>query len=339
MADPAELPDVTGLTPFLQTYRAVGDLKQHVQQQGLQNEFIRRRAELGPNASPEALTGLALQYGTPTELIHFGLASEDKKAALVQHLTEFNRLAQYRLDDLERKREESTRRLTDKEAQDAVNNSFKKQSLDLQQQVSTSNETLKKLGIDIQQQNADTNRMRVENTVNKNDEPLLNFIDKIDATKRMIQQNPEAVGGRGMLNRGAEFVGSMLNPGQETPASNLQSQILDLQTNYRGLPGHAASRLKVDASKIDSLIKGLGTFTAPDQAIGSLDTLRDTVSKQLRNPSVATPAIDTPEAAPEGTPQFPPAPLDPTKRVDGVPYTTPKGVLRWNGKSKKWLVP
>lgn len=155
----------------------------------------------------------------------------------------------------------------------------------------------------------------------KRDEPLQNFVDKIDATQRMIEQNPEAVGGRGMLGRGAEFIQGTLNPGEPTPASDLQTQILDLQKSYRTLPGHAAGRLKADAAKIDSAIKGLGVFTTADQALGSLRTLRESVARQLGG-NTMTPAQDAQS--------YSDAPAVSQRQRDTV-YQTPLGPLKWTG--------
>jgi hypothetical protein len=117
----------------------------------------------------------------------------------------------------------------------------------------------------------------------------------IDQTKKMIQQNPGSVGGRGMLNRGMEFVGSSLSPGQATPASDLQSQLLQLQSAYRKLPTMASNRFRADASKIDENIKGLGLATSDTQALNSLQVLRDTLASGLerRGAEVPTPQTDT----------------------------------------------
>lgn len=175
---------------------------------------------------------------------------------------------------------------------------------------------------DINQQRAD---QQIELFRTKRDEPLQNFIDKIDATQRMIEQNPEAVGGRGMLGRGAEFIKGTLSPGAPTPASDLQTQILDLQKSYRTLPGHAAGRLKADAAKIDSAIKGLGVFTTSDQALGSLRTLRESVARQLGG-NTMTPA--------QGAQSYPDAPAAGQRQKDTV-YQTPRGPLKWTGTG--WL--
>jgi hypothetical protein len=159
----------------------------------------------------------------------------------------------------------------------------------------------------------------------KRDEPLINFLDKIDATERIIQKNPEAVGGRGMLGRGAEFIQGTLSPGAPTPASDLQTQILDLQKAYRALPGHAASRLKIDAAKIDSAIKGLGIFTTADQALGSLKTLRESISRQLGSGAgqLGQPAVSPPDAPAPG------------QRQKDTVYQTPRGPMKWSGTG--WL--
>ncbi len=327
------LAHVPGLTEYLAMDKYLKDRAVREQQQGQQQQFIQEQQNLPPDATAEQRANLGMRFlNTPHEAVQYGLTYQAKREALAATLMHHNELISVARERNQQVADAQAARLTDKQTQDVVRNEAKKRDQDLHERQISNEKLLKELGLDIQQQKVDLQR-------GKNDEPLLNFLDKIDATKRMIQSNPEAVGGRGILGRGAEFIGGLVNPGQETPASNLQTQILDLQTSYRGLPGHAASRLKIDAANIDKLIKGLGTFSTADQAVGSLDTLRDTVSKQLRNPSANTPAVEAPSEAPAGTAQIPPAPRDPNNRVDGVPYTTPKGVLKWDKKKNKWLAP
>lgn len=319
---------VPGLSRYLQMKQALINSQTAEQNQGLQQEFIQRRRALGDNPSPETLTGLASQYASPHELMQYGQAHLDRREATAQRLQQSHELAQYRLDNLQRMKEADLARVKNEEGRQALTDYYKNAELQLKQYQADTASELKKLGLDIAQQNADTNRMRAEQTVNKNDEPLQTMLDKIDATTRMIQQNPEAVGGRGMVGRGMEFLGSLTSPGTPTPASDLQSQILDLQTTYRGLPGHAASRLKIDAANIDKLIKGLGTFTTADQALGSLNTLRDTISRQLQRRGGEAPSAESPAPAPSG---FSPAPSDPKARKSGTVYLTPRGPLKWTG--------
>lgn len=295
--------------------------------QNIQDQFDAERAALGPNPTAEQLIGVARKYTSPVETVHYGEASLDRKEAVAARLQMAHELAQYRLDDLARRREADIARVRNEESRQAIDKAYKDETLRLRQHQNDISEELKRLQLAVQQQNADTQRMRAEQTGNKLDEPLLNFIDKIDATKRMIEQNPEAVGGRGMIGRGMEFLGSLATPGQETPASNLQSQILDLQTTYRGLPGHAQSRLKIDAANIDKAIKGLGTFTTADQAIGSLNTLREGVVNSLQRRGVEAPA-GVPGAIPGASPQpAPPA----AQRQPNTIYLTPRGPLKWTG--------
>ena len=316
-----------GLARYLAAKRATQEQGLQDQQIQQQQEFLQKRQALGPNASPQDVINLGMQYLGPKEAVHEMQTSLDRREAIAGRLQQSHELAQYRIDNLQRQKEADLARVKSDEGKQAIDEWYKGETLRLREHQNSVEEELKRLGLSIQQQRADQVGATQKE---KRDQPLIDMLDKIDATKRMIQNNPEAVGGMGMLNRGKEFVSGMINPGEETPASNLQTQILDLQRHYRGLPGHAASRLKIDAAKIDELIKGLGTFTNADQAVGSLDTLRGTISKQLGQ--------ESPEAAPEN-PQFPSAPMNPSDRVDGAPYTTPKGVLRWNKKKGKWLAP
>jgi hypothetical protein len=142
MADPAELPDVSGLTPFLQTYRAVGDLKQHVQQQGLQNEFIKQRAALGENPSIDQLTGLATRFANPTDLLHYGLASQDKNAALLATITHHNSLIDEKLKQLDLTEKLGTARLNSVDAQNAFKNGIDMMKVELQK-VKNENDRMK----------------------------------------------------------------------------------------------------------------------------------------------------------------------------------------------------
>jgi hypothetical protein len=286
MADPntleGSLANIPGLTEYLAMRRYMGDQTQREQGQAQQQQFLQERANLGPNPTQEQLMGVASRYADPTTLLHYGQASLDRKEAIAARLQQSHELAQYRIDNLQRQRESDLNRVKSDEAKMALDTWYKGEITKHKQFQDEASNELKKLGLGIQQQRADTAQQAVDQRGSQQDLPLLNVLDKIDATSRMIQRNPEAVGGRGILGRGAEFIQGMVSPGAETPASDLQTQILDLQKSYRGLPGHAAGRLKIDAAKIDSLIKGLGTFTSPDQALNSLNVLRETISRQLQ---------------------------------------------------------
>jgi len=329
LAPNAPLGQIPGLSQYLA-------MQQFMQKRDQQQRFLAERGGIDPNApnATDQYTNLGLKYEqNPTNLLHYGLASQDKKAALAATLLHHNQLIDVAIERNTILRDTNTARLKDKEAQDAVMNHFREQDRKLNEQKASNDLILKQLGLNITQQRADTAQQAVEQKGSKLDEPLLNMLDKIDATKRAIENNPEAVGGRGALNRLGEFVSGTLSPGQETPASDLQSRILDLQTTYRGLPGHAASRLKIDAAKIDDAIKGLGLATNADMAQNSLTVMRESIAKQLERKGGTAPE------ASGATPQFPPAPMNPADRVDGVPYTTPKGVLKWDKKKGKWLSP
>jgi len=310
------LANIPGLSEYLAMRRYMGDQGQREQAQGQQQQFIQERAALGENPTQEQLMGVASKYADPTTLLHYGQASQDRKEALAARLQQSHELAQYRLDNLQRQREADLARVKNQDSRQALDDWYKGQTIELKKYQTDAANELKKMGLDIQQQ-------KVDQAGSKQDQPLLNMLDKIDATSRMIQNNPEAVGGRGMLGRGAEFVSGMMNPGAPTPASDLQTSILDLQTTYRGLPGHAASRLKIDAANVDKLIKGLGTFTAPDQALNSLKTLRDTISRQLENRGGARSIQD--------------APRDQAARQSGTTYNTPRGPMTWTGTG--WIQP
>src|SRR5882672_9819069 len=288
------------LGPYLGMKQYLARQQRDEQTQALQQQFLQERQSLGPNANPQDLINLATRYADPTTLLHYGQASQDRKEATAARLQTAHELAQYRIDNLQRQREEGLARVKTAEDKLALDTWYKGEISKHQQFQQETAAELKRLRIGVQQQRADTYQQSVDQQGSKLDEPLLNMLDKIDATTRMIQQNPESVGGRGMLGRGAEFIGGMLSPGAPTPASDLQTQILDLQKTYRGLPGHAAGRLKIDAAKIDDAIKGLGTFTSPDQALNSLTTLREAISKQIgrRTGDTSIPEAPAATAAP-----------------------------------------
>jgi hypothetical protein len=266
-----------------------------------------------------------MRNADPNTLVHYGQASLDRREAIAQRLQQSHELAQHRIDQLQLQRDVEVRRAKSDEAKQVLDDFYKRQTLDLKKHQGQVSDELKRMGLDIQQQRADTAQQLADQKTSLQDEPLVNFLNKIDTTTRMIQNNPESVGGRGMLGRGAEFLSGMVNPGAPTPASDLQTQILDLQTTYRGLPGHAHSRLRIDAANIDKLIKGLGTFTAPDQALNSLATLRDTIAKQLEVRSGARQPASSIQAAP----------LSPADRKPNTTYQTPRGPMTWTGTG--WL--
>lgn len=313
------------LGPYLGMKQYLARQQRDEQTQALQQQFLQERQSLGPNASPQDLINLATRYATPTDLLHYQQASQDRKEATAARLQTAHELAQNRIDTLQQRRDEGIARVKTAEDKLALDTWYKGEIAKHQKFQEETNAELKKLGIGIQQQRADTYQQSVDQAGHKNDEPLLNMLDKIDATTRMIQSNPEAVGGRGMLGRGMEFVGGMVNPGAPTPASDLQSQILDLQTTYRGLPGHAASRLKIDAANVDNLIKGLGTFTAPDQALNSLKVLRDAISRQVERRGGDT---STPEAPQSTGPKRVTSEAEYNALPSGSSYIAPDGSTR-----------
>lgn len=314
------------LGPYLGMKQYLARQQRDEQTQALQQQFLQERQSLGPNASPQDLMNLATRYADPQALLHYGLASQDRKEATAARLQTAHELAQNRIDTLQQRREEGLARVKTAEDKLALDTWYKGEIAKHQQFQQETAAELKRLGIGVQQQRADTYQQSVDQQGSKLDEPLVNVLDKIDATTRMILQNPEAVGGRGMLSRGAEFVGGMVSPGSPTPASDLQTQILDLQKTYRGLPGHAAGRLKMDAAKIDDLIKGLGTFTSPDQALNSLKVLRDTISGQLERRGGSAPVQEAP-SAPTG-PQRVTSEAEYNALPSGSRYIAPDGSTR-----------
>jgi hypothetical protein len=157
-------------------------------------------------------------------------------------------------------------------------------------------EILTKMGLDVKRQSVEEkNKAKAEKEV----APVQNIIDQTDAAIRMLDQNPQSAGGVGMFTRGKEFVQSTIDPTTPTPGSDFQQQILGIQSQWRKLPSVAANRFKADAGKIDSQIKGLGTFTSYAQARNSLVQFRNTLAKQIGQDQAD-------EGSPQGLPESPP---------------------------------
>lgn len=115
----------------------------------------------------------------------------------------------------------------------------------------------------------------------KQEAPVVSLISQIDAAIRMIDADPSIVGTRGILTRAGEYMSTFNNPYAETPGSTFQQQILGIQSGWRKLPTVAANRFKADYGKVDSAVKGIGTFTTPAQARNSLINLRNNLAAQV----------------------------------------------------------
>lgn len=320
MAD--ELP--TGLGTALAGMRALSSEADDSRNRARQIQYQAAQDALPPDATLDQRVQTALPFLSPHETAQYGLSNQAKNQALAATLLHHNELIDVARERNQIVRDNNLARVKDKEAQDAILNGFKETDRKLAQQKLDNEKMLREMGLQIQQQNADTNAARVQQQVQNKDQPLSDFMDKIDSTIRMINENPGVTGGGGMINRLGEFVGSTITPGTPTPANDFQTKIKDLQTTYRGLPGHAASRLKIDAANIDKTIQGLGLLTSDTTAVNSLTELRNIIARQLQNRGSAT------EAAPE-VPSFPSAPPSAKDRKANTVYMTPRGPLKWTG--------
>src|SRR5258706_1120717 len=155
MPDSMEVP---GLSRYLQMKQALLQSDQQQRAEGLQQEFLQKRQALGQNASPEQLTGLATQYASPTDLMHYGLQSQDKKNALAATLVHHNELIDVARERNSILRDSQLNRLTDKQAQDIVKNGFAEQDRKLAEQKINNDKMLREMGLTIAQQNADTKK-------------------------------------------------------------------------------------------------------------------------------------------------------------------------------------
>ncbi len=69
------------LGPYLGMKQYLQRQQRDEQTQALQQQFLQERQNLGPNASPQDLMNLATRYADPQTLLHYGLASQDRKEA------------------------------------------------------------------------------------------------------------------------------------------------------------------------------------------------------------------------------------------------------------------
>src|SRR5258706_7835175 len=98
MPDSMEVP---GLSRYLQMKQALLQSDQQQRAEGLQQEFLQKRQALGPDASPEQLVGLGQQFASPHELMQYGQASLDRKAAIQQKADAVNQLYEFKIKNMD----------------------------------------------------------------------------------------------------------------------------------------------------------------------------------------------------------------------------------------------
>src|SRR5258706_540135 len=113
------------LGPYLGMKQYLQRQQRDEQTQALQQQFLQERQNLGPNASPQDLMNLATRYADPQTLLHYGLASQDRKEATAARLQQSHELAQYRIDNLQRQREEGLARVKTNEDKLALDTWYK----------------------------------------------------------------------------------------------------------------------------------------------------------------------------------------------------------------------
>lgn len=217
-----------------------------------------------------------------------------RDAAIADRKAQMEQRAYEHLDKMEQRRHEFEVRSMDAAASAADRAEARAAALRLQETIARANLDLKRQGLDIARFNAETRRDSADASraakVEKANGPVEDLISNIDQAIKMIQDNPGSTGARGMFSRAGEFVSSTFSGDPNTPANDLQSQIIQIQDRYKKLPTSASNRFKADAGKIDSIIKGLGAMSNDTIAINSLTQLRENLARGLEAKGGTAPA-------------------------------------------------
>ncbi len=251
------------------------------QQGGLQPSALASGApQLPPNvlASPMAQQWLQIQrqQALAQSQIDDRLERQADRKIQIQSL----------IDDRERRSEDRSLAREDRER-------ARQESLAFRQQLAQMNESFRRDSLGARTDAAAT---RSQEKADKAMAPVENLVDQIDAAIRMIDSDPSVVGGRGMLSRAGEFINGVWTGSGATPASDFQSQLIQIQSGWKKLPTVAANRFKADAAKVDDAIKGLGVATSAPQARNSLIQLRDNLKRGMGQEA---PAAAAPQPAAE----------------------------------------
>lgn len=128
------LSQAPGLSYYLSLRKALGDQAQREQAQQQQQQFVQERTNLGQNPSAQDLIGLGMRYGSPAELLHYGAASEDRKAALAQKADAVEKMFDYHIKSVQANIDNTLARIKDAEAARMLKDKWETEKNDLLRQ-------------------------------------------------------------------------------------------------------------------------------------------------------------------------------------------------------------
>ena len=217
MANP--LYAVPGLGGFLAQKQAneqsgIGQLQQAQALMGLQGLMQKQAQEqayradvsaLGPNATPDALAQVVSKYN-PEKGLEIRQRAVEQKEAREARAFQFAETLRMKEEALIQQRDAALQRATDKASQDAINNSFKEQSLVLQKQNQAFQQMVTQQGLDLKRilsegQKGEKDRAEIERQIQKTQVAMKDIQPMLTAAHQMneilSQYTPENVPGIG----------------------------------------------------------------------------------------------------------------------------------------------
>jgi hypothetical protein len=342
------LTHIPGLSEYLAMKQYLVKQDQAQQQRGLQQQFIQDRSALGSDAKPEDFIALGMRNADPKTLVQYGQASQDRQAATAARLQQTRELIDYRMQDLEARREASTARLKDKESQDAVNNYFRGEQLKLQQHQSDVMAELKRMGLDVQKDKVDqAGAAKSDKTVQQLGTALERAnLPEADSVIRGVED---------ALKKTPTLAEYLSGPKSMIPDAVLP---LDIGTGRQAFQKLFNITLKnrsgaaVTVPEFERLKQefATGVWKSPEQLKAGVEQARKIISDHYRSVSAGfgTDALNsynenlrqtggTPILEPQGGAQPAAKVPAPAQRQKDTVYQTPRGPMKWTGTG--WLPP
>ena len=250
------LKNVPGLSEYLAMKQYLARQAQDQRQQGLQQQFDQERQALPADAPPEAFSRLGLKYTQdPKTILQYGMASEDRKAALAQKADAVEKMYNFKIDNMNATLDATLRRITNEEHKTELKNAVDVQKNEL---TKMKNDILRELGVEKN---------------NKPDKPPSGYRATAEGTLEAIPGGPADLKQQGQFNQDTSSLNESLN------SMDRLAQEANAIKEHPGLGGITGVR------GIVPNIPG----TAPANAQARLDTLKSQVAfgvlQNMRNNS------------------------------------------------------
>lgn len=284
--DPA-LTQIPGLSQYLAMKQYMIDQGQQEQQRGLQQQFLQKRQELGPNATPEQLIGLGTKYLGPKEVVDVAGKHLDRQDTNARLLMTARENALLRRDTLQQNAEGAAARLKRQEDRDVSDAYYKQQLLDSNSHIKELDLQLKRMGIDIAQQNADTKKQLADQaTQSKTDKTTQQLgtaleragLNEADATIRSVED---------ILQKTPDVAKYLSGPGAVVPNAVLPNDIVAGRQAFQKLfnitlknrSGAAVTPPEFERLKAEF---ATGAFNSPESLKEGVRQARNIISQHYR---------------------------------------------------------